>query len=147
MKRIRFCDRNAKTHFCDKIFSYYVGGCVGGCVGGATQTPGFLNLHEAAGWTSLGLQPLDLGVLLVPLRVVIRPLVVDFRPGRVNFRPLWVDFWLEKSVCAFTIRFFCALNIFEKCLHHFFSCSVSNFYWGGGGGVKGRKSCSEGVLI
>ena len=55
MKRIRFCDINAKTRFCDKIFGYYVGGWVSG----ATQTSGSLNLHAAAGWTSLGLRPLD----------------------------------------------------------------------------------------
>ena len=32
---------------------------VGRWVGGATQTAGSLNLNPAAGWTPLGLQPLD----------------------------------------------------------------------------------------
>ena len=86
MKRIRFCDRNAKTHFCDTIFSYYVGEWVGGW---RDSNLWFLKSPRSS---SLGLQPLDLGMVLVTLRVVISPLGVDIWPGRVNFRPLRVDF-------------------------------------------------------
>ena len=41
------------------VIMWVCGWVVGGWVGGTTQTSDSLNLHAAAGWTSLGLQILD----------------------------------------------------------------------------------------
>ena len=75
-----------QQRICDTIFSYFVGDWVGGW---RDSNLWFLKPPRSS---SLGLQPLDLGMVLVTIRVVIRPLGVNIWPVRVNFRPLEIDF-------------------------------------------------------